>query len=127
MNIGKMAIVLAVAMALGTAAWSLAGDDDKKEQAEAKTYTPTVEEWLQVYLNANFGRNDTLRQIGFVVMSRTKKISMIAYISEDHPRERMDPAHKQKLKIEADHFEMQAKGYAKRFGFEVERQELPGS
>jgi len=57
-------------------------------------------------------------------MPGKKKISMMTHIYMQHPREKHDPAHKQKLKMEADGFEAQAKVYVKGFGYELERQSL---
>ncbi len=128
-----LAMALAAAAGLGAGAWTLAGDEKEnaketdKEAASPNTYTPSVEEWLQVSLNALFGRHDSQREIGFLVMPGTKRIKMTVYISRDHPSEGVDGPNVQRMRKEAESFEQQARKYAKRFDFEIERQEVPGS
>lgn len=128
-----LAMALAAAAGLGAGAWTMAGDEKEKpneppqEETSANSYTPSVEEWLQVSLNALFGRHDTQREIGFLVMPGTKRIKMSVYISRDHPSDGMDGPNVQRMRKEAENFEIQARKYARRFDFEIERQEVSGS
>ena len=122
-----LATACGLVLAFTAATYVLALSDDKQEKDAGKTYTPTVDEWLQVYLNSNFGRHDSQRFIGFIVMPAEKKISMMTHIYENHPRDRQDPGHRQKLKMEIDMFEAQAKAYAKRFGYELKREKMSAS
>ncbi len=106
--------------------WSVArGQPTTSEADPGPTYTPTVAEWLQVWTNANFGRNDSRRTIGFIVDPNGKKVTMTTLITAGPDDFRRDPGLQQKLAMEADMVELQVKAYAKRFGFEVDRQNIP--
>jgi len=113
-----------LAVSIGTT-WSVASGASKKDEADRKeTYAPTVEEWLMVWANANFGRNDTRRTIQFIVHPGKKKILMVTAITDNPEAHRTDPALRQKMSMEAKMFEAQVKAYARRFGFELQRSDL---
>ncbi len=124
MKLRYVACGLCIVSVTIAANWTLVRGDDKGGENAKETYTPTVDEWLQVYLNANFAQHDTQHVIGFVVMPGKKTVSMMAHIYQ-HPREKHDPGRKAKLEAAADAFEAQARAYIKRFGYELKRQSLP--
>jgi hypothetical protein len=117
---------LLVALSIG-ATWSVArGEGDKASSAQQETYTPTVEEWLQVWTNANFGRNDGRHTIQFLVKPGEKTVRMLAVITADQETLQADPRLRQMLVMEADLAEKQVRRYAQRFGFDVERRDPQG-
>ena len=122
-NFVMLCLLLAVSTGITWSVARAAGDEDNRGKNE--TYVPTVEEWLQVWTNANFGRNDSRRTIQFIVPPGEKKVLMLSLITVSEEVHRADPGLRQKLSMEADMFETQVKGYAKRFGFDVKRQGVP--
>ena len=122
--------IVTLVLLLGTcvgATWEVArGTSDGREGGQGEVYSPTTEEWLQVWTNANFGRNDGRRTIQFIVPPGRKTIMMATLVTVNEEANRGDPMLRQKLSMEADSFEAQVKAYAQRFGFTVQRQDLLG-
>ena len=118
-----LCLLLVVSIGITWSVASAAGEEDNRGKNE--TYNPTVEEWLQVWTNANFGRDDSRRTIQFIVMPGEKTVRMMTMFTASQEAQRIGPGLQQKLSMEADMFETQVKGYTKRFGFDVKRQDMP--
>jgi hypothetical protein len=121
----SVAICLVLGMIVGAIGHTAWGARQKAPDAANETYTPTVHEWLQVWSNANFGRNDSRRTLQFLVDPRKKEISMAFLITASPTQLQLDPGLQGKLSIEANMVAQQVEGYAKRFGYKFARQEIP--